>query len=380
LHIFQDIFTNVVIFYLIIQKIIKFACKIMKMRLLAAIFLYPLSLLYATAVAVRNMLYDCGIFKSTAFNLPVITVGNLTVGGTGKTPFTEMLVPLFKDKQVTAVLSRGYKRKTKGFRYVTLTDTVREAGDEPLQIKRKFPGLTVAVDADRVAGIQRLQQEVPQLGLVILDDAFQHRRVKPSISILLVDYSRPITEDHYLPYGRLRDSLRQKNRANIIIVTKCPTNIRPIDQRVMMKILKPCPYQQLFFSAFGYELPQPVFPESAALPMLIKEVVALTGIANPQSFIEHLNTFSKVLQHLDFPDHHVFNKTDIARMNALVSTYPGVPIFTTEKDAQRLRMAKNCSEALKRQLFYIPVKVQFLSKADSEKFEDFVTRALKKKT
>jgi len=348
------------------------------MRLLAAIFLYPLSLLYATAVAVRNTLYNLGVFKSFAFNLPVVTVGNLTVGGTGKTPHTELLVSLFKDKQVTAVLSRGYKRKTKGFRYVELTDTAQEAGDEPLQMKRKFPKLTVAVDADRVAGIRRLQQEVSQLGLVILDDAFQHRRVKPTMSILLVDYSRPITEDHYLPYGRLRDTLRQKNRANVVIVTKCPANMRPIDQRVMMKTLKLYPYQQLFFTTLGYELPQPVFPESATLPIPVKEVVALTGIANPSSFIEHLASFSKLQQHLDFPDHHVFDRKDIARMNALVNTYPGVPIFTTEKDAQRLRTAKDCSEALKQQLFYIPVKVLFFSKADSEKFETFVTDYLQK--
>ena len=348
------------------------------MRLLAAIFLYPLSLIYATVITVRNALYDWGIFKSVAFNMPVITVGNLTVGGTGKTPHTELLVSIFKDKRVTAVLSRGYKRVTKGFRYVEMADTARDAGDEPLQIKRKFPKLTVAVDANRKAGIRRMQQEVPQLGLVILDDAFQHRRVKPALSILLVDYSRPITTDHYLPYGRLRDTLKQKNRANVVIVTKCPANMRPIDQRLMMKTLKLYPYQQLFFTTFGYELPQPVFPESAALPISIKEVVALTGIANPHSFIEHLGTFSKVLQHLDFPDHHVFNKKDIARMNALVTTYPNVPIFTTEKDAQRLRMAKNCSEELKRQLFYIPVKVLFLSKTDSEKFEDFVTGYLQK--
>lgn len=348
------------------------------MRLLATIFLYPLSLLYATAVAVRNTLYNLGIFRSFTFNLPVITIGNLTVGGTGKTPLTEFLVSSLKDKYITAVLSRGYKRKTKGFRYVELSDTVREAGDEPLQIKRKYPKLTVAVDADRVAGIRRLQQEVPQLGLVILDDAFQHRRVKPTMSILLIDYSRPVTEDHYLPYGRLRDSLRQKNRANMVIVTKCPPGIRPIDQRVMMKTLKLYPYQQLFFTTFSYELPQPVFPESANLPMPVKEVVALTGIANPQPFIEHLGAFSKVLQHLDFPDHHVFTKKDIARMNALVKTYPGVPIFTTEKDAQRLRMTKNCGEELKRQLFYIPVKVQFFSPADSKKFETFVTGYLQK--
>jgi tetraacyldisaccharide 4'-kinase len=348
------------------------------MRLLAAIFLYPLSLLYALAIAVRNMLYDLRIFKSVAFNLPVVAVGNLTVGGTGKTPHTELLVSLLKDKHITAVLSRGYKRKTKGFRYVEIADTVREVGDEPLQIKRKFPRLTVAVDADRVRGIQRLQQEVPRIGVVILDDAFQHRRVKPTVSILLVDYSRPVTEDHYLPYGRLRDTLGQKNRANVVIVTKCPESLRPIDQRVMMKTLKLYPYQQLFFTTFGYELPQPVFPELATLPFSIKEVVALTGIANSRPFIEHLSTFSKVLQHLDFPDHHVFNKKDIARMNTLMATYPGVPIFTTEKDAQRLRMAKDCSEKFKQQLFYIPVKVQFFSKTDSEKFESFVTDYLQK--
>jgi len=330
------------------------------------------------AVSIRNTLYDWRIFRSVAFNFPVITVGNLTVGGTGKTPHTELLVSIFRNKLVTAVLSRGYKRKTKGFRYVEITDTAQEAGDEPLQIKRKFPKLTVAVDADRVRGIRRLQQEVPQLGLVLLDDAFQHRRVNPALSILLVDYSRPVTEDYYLPYGRLRDTLSQKNRANLIIVTKCPANMRPIDQRVMMKTLNLYPYQQLFFTTFGYELPQPVFPGSAALPLSIKEVVALTGIANAKPFIEHLGTFSKILQHLDFPDHHVFSRKDIARMNALATTYPGVPIFTTEKDAQRLRMAKGCSEALKQQLFYIPVNVQFFSETDKEKFETFITDYLQK--
>ncbi len=352
--------------------------KFIDMQLLSILFLYPLSLLYAFVVAVRNKLYDWGVFKSVAFNFPVITVGNLTVGGTGKTPLTELLVGLLKDKRVIAVLSRGYKRKTKGFRYVEISDTVRESGDEPLQIKRKFPKVPVAVDADRVEGLQRLQQEVPQLNLVVLDDAFQHRHVKPSLSILLVDYARPITEDHYLPYGRLRDSLNQKHRADIVIVTKCPLSMRPIDQRVMTKTLKLFPYQQLFFTHLGYELPQPVFPGAASLPISVRQVVALTGIANPTTFLDHLKTFSQVLQHLNFPDHHTFSKKDIDRMNALVHTYPDVPIFTTEKDAQRLRMAKNCSEELKKQLFYIPVKVQFFTKSDGEKFEHVLLGYLQK--
>ncbi len=348
------------------------------MRLLAIIFLYPLSLIYATVVALRNKFYDWKIFKSFEFTLPVITVGNITVGGTGKTPHTELLVSLLKDRVATAVLSRGYKRKTKGFHYVEITDTVAMAGDEPLQMKRKFPEVTFAVDADRVAGIRRLQREVENLGVVILDDAYQHRRVRPSLSLLMVDYTRPVTEDHYLPYGRLRDSLSQKHRADVVVVTKCPSKMQPIEQRLMTKKMNLYPYQHLYFTGINYGFPRPVFSKTAVLPHTVHEVIAITGIANPVPFIEHLTTFAKVIKHLDFPDHHVFTRKDIKHINALAAAHPGVPIFTTEKDAQRLQMINECSEQLKKQLFYVPIKVAFLSASEGEKFSKFITDYVQK--
>ncbi len=348
------------------------------MRLLAIIFLYPLSLIYAAVVMLRNKLYDWKIFKSVEFPLPVITVGNLTVGGTGKTPHTELLVSLLKDKVVAAVLSRGYKRKTKGFRYVEAADTVAMAGDEPLQMKHKFPEVTFAVEADRVAGIQRLQREVENLGVVILDDAYQHRRVRPSLSLLLVDYTRPVTEDHYLPYGRLRDSSNQKHRADVVVVTKCPLKMQPIEQRLMTKKMKLYPYQHLYFTGINYGFPRPVFSETAVLPNAVHEVIALTGIANPAPFIEHLAAFAKIIKHLDFPDHHAFTQKDSKRLNALVAQHPGVPVFTTEKDAQRLQLLDECSELLKKQLFYVPIKVAFLSASEGEKFSKFITDYVQK--
>ncbi len=343
------------------------------MHMLTAIFLYPLSLLYASVVWVRNKLYDWKVFKSVEFDMPVITVGNITVGGTGKTPHTELLVALLKDKLNVAVLSRGYKRSTRGFRYVETTDTVASAGDEPLQMKCKYPKVTVAVDADRVAGIRRLVQDVDRLGAVILDDAYQHRRVKPSLSILLVDYNQPITQDHYLPYGRLRDSLSQKHRADVVIVTKCPAKMQPIELRVMIKKMALYPYQCLYFTGLEYGLPQPVFP-GASLPLTVKHTVALTGIAHPDPFIAHLSTYSQVKQHLRFPDHHAFTKRDIASINTAVAVHPGLPVFTTEKDAQRLRMAAEyCSEEVRKRLFYIPIRVSFLSAAEGERFTRFIT-------
>ncbi len=348
------------------------------MRLVSAIILYPLSLLYAFVVGVRNKLYDWNIFKSTEFKLPVVAVGNITVGGTGKTPHTELLVSLLHDKVVTAILSRGYKRKSKGFRYVETTDNVDAVGDEPLQMKRKYPKVTVAVDANRVAGIQRLEKEIDHLGVVILDDAYQHRKVRPSLSILLVDYTRPITEDHYLPFGELRDNVGQKRRADLVIVTKCPLNMRPIEQRVMTKKMNLYPYQYLYFTGLDYGLPLPVFSATAQLPITIKDIIVLTGIASPQPFIEHLETFSRVLEHYSVPDHHAFTKKDIDRLNTLVARHPGVPVFTTEKDAQRLRMAQGCSDELKQRLFYIPIKVVFLSTAEEARFNKFIAGYIQK--
>ncbi|MDR0737841.1 MAG: tetraacyldisaccharide 4'-kinase [Prevotellaceae bacterium] len=344
------------------------------MKLLRDFFYYFLSLLYAAAVCVRNKCYDWRIFKSEKFRLPVIAVGNITVGGTGKTPHTEWLASLLQTTAVTAVLSRGYKRKTKGFRYVETTATVQQVGDEPLQIKRKNPALTVAVDANRVAGIRRLKEDVPQLGVVILDDAYQHRKVHPALSVLLVDYNRPLHTDHYLPYGRLRDNVSQKRRADVVIVTKCPANMQPIEQRIITKHLNLYPYQQLYFTRFDYGAAKAVFDGNAFPDVPPKQAAALTGIADPATFIDYVRGNYQLVQHLNFPDHHFFTPQDIAKINAISTTYPEAFFFTTEKDAQRLRMAEGLNEEVKKRLFYIPVTVSFLSSSDGTKFAAFLTK------
>jgi tetraacyldisaccharide 4'-kinase len=335
---------------------------------------YFLSLLYAVAVAVRNKCYDWRLFKSVKFRLPVITVGNITVGGTGKTPHTEWLASLLQTTAVTAVLSRGYKRKTKGFRYVKAGDTIQQAGDEPLQMKRKNPALTVAVDANRVEGIGRLEKDFPQLGAVILDDAFQHRKVLPALSILLVDYNRPLHTDHYLPYGQLRDSVRQKRRADVVIVTKCPAKMQPVEQRIMTKNLKLFPYQQLYFTRFDYGTAKAVFDGYEFPDTPVKQAVALTGIADPTTFLDYLRAHYRLERHLNFPDHHFFTKRDIAKINAVPAAFPDALLFTTEKDAQRLREAEGWNDEVKRRLFYIPVTVSFLPSSDEKKLVAFLTK------
>lgn len=216
------------------------------------IILWPLSVLYGIGVSIRNRLFNLGILKTQEFDIPIICVGNITVGGTGKTPHTESLINELKNDYRVACLSRGYKRKTSGFVLATANSTANDIGDEPMQIKAKFPEITVAVDANRVRGIKKLMQLPEKPEVIILDDGFQHRYVKADINIMLIDYNRPIYEDHLLPLGRLRESIHAKDRANYIIVTKCPQNISPIEKRIILKHLNLKAYQQLLFSSMKY--------------------------------------------------------------------------------------------------------------------------------
>lgn len=217
-------------------------------------WLLPLSWLYGLAVRVRNALFDLGVLKSESFDVPVISVGNITVGGTGKTPHVEYLIDLLRHKCRVAVLSRGYKRKTRGYVVADSTATARTIGDEPYQMKHKFPDVTVAVDRDRRHGIRRLTEDKSADGIdvVLLDDAFQHRYVKPGINILLVDYHRLIIYDKLLPAGRLREQLSGKNRADIVIITKCPADLKPMEFRVITKAMDLYPYQHLYFTRLDY--------------------------------------------------------------------------------------------------------------------------------
>ncbi len=353
------------------------------------VFLFP----YWVALKLRHLLYDKHIKKCTEYSVPVICVGNVTVGGTGKTPFTEMIIRrlevYFPGEYHIMVLSRGYRRKTKGYRVVNAHEDYANVGDEPLQIKNKYPNITVAVCEDRRIGIERLIMDFvgEQSGkkpVIILDDAFQHRRVKPGISVLLMSYNNPVYKDNLLPIGRLRDLPEQMKRAQDIVVTNTPFYFSEEDyvneqaaaeflekeSLVWKKNLHMRPYQKLFFAATVYTNPLPVFAAEVDKRYLYsKSAVFFSGIANDSHFREHIGENFRVLDSLIFPDHCNFGKSDISNINKLVVKYPLSVIFTTEKDSVRLANNRYLSNEVKRRLFYVPIETHILS---SEREREFI--------
>ena len=327
--------------------------------------LLPLSWLYGLAVSLRNLLFETNVLKSKSYKTPVISVGNITVGGTGKTPHVEYLVRLLRDKARVAVLSRGYKRKSCGYVLADKNTKVSDIGDEPFQMKQKFPDVTVAVDKKRTRGIERLisDKETKQTDVILLDDAFQHRYVKPGINILLVDYHQMILQDTLLPAGRLREPLSSKNRADIVIVTKCPTDLKPMDYRVLTKQMNLFPYQQLYFTTIDYELLKPVFPEDASQVTTLSgyNVLLLTGIASPRPLQEALTPQAASLRALRYADHHHFTPKDIERITQEFLQLPTPRlIVTTEKDAVRLKATDLLPAELRQSLYQQPIHVSFM--------------------
>lgn len=345
--------------------------------ILSKTLLFP----YWLALKTRHFLYDKNIIKGREFDVPVVCVGNITVGGTGKTPHTEMLIRMLSGKYNIAVLSRGYKRKTKGFRIASVNDTFREVGDEPLQIKQKFPNVTVAVCGSRVEGIEKLlalplgekgvQKDSTKPELIILDDAFQHRKVKPCHSILLVNWSRPIFGDNLLPIGRLRDLPEQIRRANTVIVTKSPLAVEidgiideektaavvEAEEQKWRRSLKLRNDQKLLFSIINYCAPQPVFREQGDLRYIYSgKAIYFTGIANDAEFRNNLVRKYKILDSLKFADHKNFSKLDVRQINNWAAKNPTAVIFTTEKDSKRLLQCSTLSESVKKRLFHIPIE------------------------
>ncbi len=330
----------------------------------------PFSWFYGLGVGFRNTLFEMGVLKSRSFSTPVISVGNITVGGTGKTPHVEYLIRLLKDKMNVAVLSRGYKRKSHGFILADKDTPMSRIGDEPYQIKQKFPDVTVAVDAKRTRGIEKLTSEPTEkkIDVILLDDAFQHRYVKPGINILLVDYHRLVIYDKLLPAGRLREPVRSKDRADIVIITKCPRDLKPMEFRVITKAMKLYPYQQLYFSTHEYDAPKPVFPELAEAilqngedkleSLSGKNILLLTGIASPKQMIHDLTPKVAALTPLSFDDHHQFKKKDILRINEAFSALPSPKlIITTEKDATRLTQVEGLSDDVKKNMYVLPIHI-----------------------
>lgn len=359
-------------------------------RIYANLVLLPASALYGLATWLRNKLFDWNIFRQHTFRVPVVVVGNLVAGGSGKTPHTEYLVDGLRHSYHLAVLSRGYKRRTKGFVMATSHSTPREIGDEPYQMYRKFDGqVPVFVCEDRVRGINELLKIDQDIDLVILDDAFQHRYVKPTVSVLITEFAKPVYADRLLPYGRLRESVRGIYRADVVVVSKCPEAIKPVDCRILKNNLNlyPPPSQHLFFSRYNYCPLKPLFPsEATSVPHLEwlepdDSVLILCGIANPRPFVRQIKSYRAKVKINVYPDHHNYTRKDIDNIKRRFESLRGKRriIITTEKDAVRLTTNPYFPHELKASTYYLPIEVDFLKFTEKETFVDTVRELLRQR-
>ena len=327
--------------------------------------LLPFSWLYASVMAVRNWLYTKGLKASSRFGvMPVLNVGNLRVGGTGKTPHVAWLVhELQRQGQRPAILSRGYGRRTRGFRLGNPQETAATFGDEPLQHYQDFRGqVPVAVCEDRQAGLRELLRAEPGLSAVVLDDAYQHRRVQPDFSVLLTEQHRPFYQDYVLPAGRLRESRSGASRADVVIVTKCDGGLTATQQQEIERRIRRYarPEVPVLFSTYAYGAPVPLAGSSTSEAACGPEIVLLTGIAQPGPLRDYLVAAGfRIMHHAAFPDHHAFTPTEIAGVAAHCG--PGQCIFTTQKDATRLLAPALHTEIARLSVFYIPITVEFLA-------------------
>ena len=335
-------------------------------------WMLPLSWLYGLGVRLRNQLFELGILKSRSFDIPVISVGNITVGGSGKTPHVEYLIRLLKDKTKVAVLSRGYKRKSKGYVLAGKETEMRVIGDEPYQMKSKFPDVYEKKKKNRCHGIDTLtcDEATKDTDVILLDDAFQHRYVKPGINILLVDYHRLIIYDKLLPAGRLREPQSGKARADIVIITKCPKDLKPMEYRVIIKAMDLFPYQKLFFTTLEYDCLTPVYGgKKRPLDSIGRNenILLLTGIASPKQMTYDLKEYTPNITPMAFTDHHQFTKKDIERINRTFEKMPSPKmVITTEKDNARLSGMKGLSDNVRRNIYTLPVRVKFMLGQEEE--------------
>lgn len=351
--------------------------------------LFPVSLVYSCITGLRNLLYNKGILHSESKKIPLVVIGNLTVGGTGKTPHTEFLIEGLRDQFRLAVLSRGYKRSTKGFIKATHLHTVSDLGDEPLQMALKYPSVPVAVCENRSEGIDRLLELHPELELILLDDAFQHRRIRPGFSILLTDFNRLHTRDSLLPGGNLRESVKGSQRADCIIVTKCNPELDSDQRSEIIQEVKVQPNQEVYFSSYAYGALRPVFPAIHSPETLLKSpaevelllanmaILVVTGVVSPRLLIDEFTPRCKELHSLQFPDHHHFGKRDFERIESAFRaiSHPDKLILTTEKDAARLLHHPMLSDSIKKYIFVVPVVVQIFDNREKEliqKITDYV--------
>lgn len=343
--------------------------------------LYPFSWFYGLSVGIRNLLYDMKLLKSESFDVPVICVGNITVGGTGKTPHLEYIINLLRKDYHVAVVSRGYKRESKGLQFANRRSTVAEIGDEPMQISRKFPGIVLAVDADRNRAIHAIMERYPETGVILMDDGFQHRSVKPGLSIILTDYGRMLTKDSLLPYGNLREGKRNLKRADVVVVTKMPLDVLESEKRKTSESLAKYYDGNIYYTSFEYNGFAPVFAKNSysMAPELTKDcsntgIILLTGIANPKPLKEWLEQKFKEVIIISHPDHHTFTNNDVMRICKAFETLkiPRKFIVTTEKDTVRLREFANFPRPIQPFCFYLRVEIDVLY-GEKEKFDKVIT-------
>ena len=325
------------------------------------VLLLPFALLYGVVVYVRNWLYNKQYLKSVQFNIPMICVGNLSLGGTGKSPMVEYLLSILSDDYKIATLSRGYKRRTKGYALAGVNTTALEIGDEPMQFHIKYPNVSVAVGERRIEAIPQLIQDVPDLAAVILDDAFQHREIVAGLNILLTDYSNLYCDDVFFPTGDLRDERRSAKRANIIVVTKCPENLSEAERDEIIEKLYPDQHQAVFFTSIAYDTPYHIYDPNKQWNLSVKdEVLLVCGIANPIPLKEYLHEQTQTYYQISYSDHHIFSIEDL---NDIKNKFEQITadskiILTTEKDA--VRLVKYTEELNTIPLYVLPIKPNFL--------------------
>ena len=350
----------------------------MKIRKIFAWLFFPLTIWYAIGVSLRNFCFTIGILKERIHRVTTIGVGNLCMGGSGKTPHADYLIKLFQNDYRVALLSRGYKRTTKGFVVASDDTSAEELGDEPYMLYKRNPGTCVAVCENRNEGIKKMMSlpEPPQI--IVLDDVFQHRYIRPSVNILLTEYGNPFFKDCVLPFGNLRESRRQYRRANIIIVTKTPPHLNYIDKKGFCVQIKAKPHQQVFFTEVHYLDPIPLNVANPPLKLSeLKNVLFVSGIANPQPAVEKLRENAAVT-HLPFADHHKFTKYDFGLIANTFEQMSGEDkvIITTEKDAVRIAGSSEYQQISHLPVYYLPIEVQFLGN-DGEMFNERVFKTVR---
>lgn len=333
--------------------------------------LFPIAAIYWLVVFVRNRLYDLGFFSSEKGELPTVVIGNLVTGGSGKTPHAEFVIRMLNEGRRVAFLSRGYRRSTSGFRLAGAEDSAASLGDEPFQVFSKFTDIKVAVCENRIEGIRQLHRQT-DAQVVVLDDAFQHRRLSGHVNILLTDFNRPFWDDYMLPAGNLRDNGMEKRRADIIIVTKCPADLTENQRAMLTKKIQPTENQSVFFTTIIYGKPVQICGDPIQSAD-IRKVAGFAGLANPDSFSQYLQSQYELVKFKKFPDHHNFSPFDIRNLWDECGNFASA-LFTTEKDAVKL---KDVSELVDIPIFFLPIEIHFLQ--DEELFRRKISEAIEEK-